>query len=86
MEFIKKKKKSNKMYQSPNFRGNNRILPSVILPSNNFFQGNNRQNAFFTQRYNYETTNTNVQPVSHSLSNIYKTFIEKDIFLVIMNE
>lgn len=74
------------MYQSPIFRGNNRILPSVILPSNNFFQGNNRQNAFLTQRYNYETTNTNVQPVSHSLSNTYKTFIEKDIFLAIMNE
>ena len=60
------------MYQSPIFRGNNRILPSVILPSNNFFRGNNRQNAFLTQRYNYETTNTNVQPVCTESPYLYK--------------
>ena len=60
------------MYQFPIFRGNNRIQPSVILPSNNFFRGNNRQNAFLTQRYNYETTNTNVQPVCTESPYLYK--------------
>ena len=37
------------MDQNSIFRVNNRIIPEVILPSNNFFQGNNRQNTFLTQ-------------------------------------